>query len=46
MENDNDTGVLIFVAIVALLTVLGGLYLAFNDGAEPDIVVPVEAVTE
>ena len=33
MENDNDTGVLIFVAIVALLTVLGGLYLAFNDGA-------------
>ena len=45
MENDNDTGILIFVAIVALLAVLGGVWLAFTDVAE---VAPaqVEAVAE
>ena len=45
MENDNDTGILIFVAIVTLLTVLGGVWLAFTYDAD---VVPaqIEAVAE
>ena len=34
MEPDNDTGILIFVALVALLTVLGGLWLAFTYDAD------------
>lgn len=45
MENDNDTGVLLFVALVALLVVLGGVYLAFTDGAEA-APVQIEAVAE
>ena len=45
METDNDTGVLIFVALVALLAVLGGVYLAFTDGAA-DAPAAVEQVVE
>lgn len=45
METDNDTGVLIFVAIVALLTVLGGIWLAFSYDADASPA-QIEAVAE
>ena len=39
---DSDTGVLLLVALVALLAVLAGLYVAFQDDAVDAVVVPVE----
>ena len=45
METDNDSGILIFVAIVALLAVLGGVWLAFTYDADATPA-QIEAVAE